>query len=121
IFNTVEQMPRFPGCEEKTDKEEKEQCSGQKLMQYIYSNLRYPESAIEKGIEGRVVVRFVIDKSGYVTDVKILRDIGGDCGTEVKRVIESMNALPEKWIPGRQAGQKVNVYYTLPVVFKLSK
>ncbi len=120
IFQIVEQMPRFPGCEDKSTKAEKEKCSQQKLMEYIYANLKYPSIARENGIEGRAVIRFVVDKTGKVSDVKILRDIGGGCGEAAAKVIKSMNNMPKKWVPGRQGGRKVKVYYTLPVIFKLT-
>ena len=120
IFQIVEQMPRFPGCEDKSTKAEKEKCSQEKLMQYIYANLKYPSIARENGIEGRAVIRFVVDKNGKVSDVKILRDIGGGCGEAAAKVIKSMNKMSKKWVPGRQGGRKVKVYYTLPVIFKLT-
>ncbi len=120
IFQIVEQMPRFPGCEDKSTKAEKDKCSQEKLMQYIYANLKYPSIARENGIEGRAVIRFVVDKNGKVSDVKILRDIGGGCGEAAAKVIKSMNKMSKRWIPGRQGGRKVKVYYTLPVIFKLT-
>ena len=120
IFQIVEQMPRFPGCEDKSTKAEKDKCSQEKLMQYIYNNLKYPSIARENGIEGRAVIRFVVDKNGKVSDVKILRDIGGGCGEAAAKVIKSMNNMSKKWVPGRQGGRKVKVYYTLPVIFKLT-
>ena len=115
----VEQMPRFPGCEDLPTNNEREKCAQSKLMQYIYSNLKYPAIAIENGIEGRAVIRFVVDTTGKINNVSILRDPGGGCGQNAAKIIENMNKLPHKWTPGRQGGRKVNVYYTLPVIFKL--
>ena len=120
IFQIVEQMPRFPGCEGKKNKAEKEQCATQKMYEYIYDKLSYPTIAQENGIEGKVTLRFAINKKGKVSKVKILRDIGGGCGDAAKKVIESMNNMPEHWVPGRQGGRPVSVWYTLPVVFKLT-
>jgi protein TonB len=120
IFQIAEDMPRFPGCENLPTKAEKEKCAEQKLMEFIYKNLRYPPIATENGIEGRVVLRFVVDRDGKVGNVEILRDIGGGCGEAAKRVIESMNEMPERWAPGRQGGRRVNVYFTLPVIFRLT-
>ena len=74
----------------------------------------------ENGIQGKVTLRFVVNKKGKISDVKILRDIGGGCGEAAAKVIRSMNNMPQKWTPGRQGGRKVKVYYTLPVVFKLT-
>ena len=120
IFQIVEQMPRFPGCEDKSTKAEKDQCATQKLYEFIYSKLKYPAIARENGIEGKVTLRFAVDKKGKVSQVKILRDIGGGCGDAASKVIKSMNNMSKKWIPGRQGGRKVSVWYTLPVVFKLT-
>jgi protein TonB len=120
IFVMAEDMPRFPGCEDLGTKDEKKECADKKLMEYIYKNLKYPPIATENGIEGRVTIRFVVDKDGKVGQVEILRDIGGGCGEAAKKVIEDMNSLPDKWLPGRQGGRKVKVYFTLPVIFKLN-
>ncbi len=119
ILKIAEEMPRFPGCEDKLTNAEKESCASVKLYKYIYKNLKYPKAAIEKGIEGKVFIRFVVRKTGEVSDVTILRDIGGGCGEAVKSALESMNDMPDKWIPGKQKNKKVDVYYTLPVIFKL--
>ena len=102
IFGMVEEMPSFPGGEVK-------------LVEYIAKNLNYPQEAIEKGIEGRVFVGFIIDVDGSVTDVKLLRGIGGGCDEEAIRVIKS---LP-KWRPAKQNGVFSRVSYQIPVNFKL--
>ena len=120
IFKVVEQMPRFPGCDESEDKEAADKCSSQKLMQYIFSNLKYPEAARKNGIEGRVIASFVVDTDGMIRNITIKEDIGDGCGAEVVRVLESMNEMEKRWLPGMQKGEKVKVEYTLPVVFKLS-
>jgi periplasmic protein TonB len=120
-FVITEEMPRFPGCEYMESKSERELCAQEKLMQFIYKSLKYPAISVETGVEGRVVLRFVVTESGNVENVEILRDIGAGCGEEAKKVIETMKNLDEKWIPGRQGGRKVKVYFTLPVVFELKK
>ncbi len=121
VYRVVETMPRFPGCEDKLTKAEKKSCASTKLYEYIYKNLKYPKAAQEKKIEGKVFARFIVKKTGEVSDINILRDIGGGCGDVVKNILQSMNNMPEKWIPGEQEGKKVSVYYTLPVVFKLDE
>ena len=119
IFKVVEQMPRFPGCEnELIDNKAKEDCAKQKMLQYIYKNLKYPAIARENGVEGMCVIQFVVDKTGGVSNVKIVRDIGADCGIAALSVVEGMNKLPQKWTPGKQGGKNVKVLYTLPVRFK---
>lgn len=119
IFQVVEEMPRFPGCEDISDKAERKTCSQKKMLEFIYKNIKYPPIARENGVEGTVVIRFVVDKSGKVQEPTILRDIGAQCGSEALRVVEMMNKMGKKWIPGKQRGKPVKVYFNLPVKFKL--
>ena len=102
IFRAVEQMPEFPGGQEA-------------LLKYVNSSIQYPPQAAENGIEGRVVVQFVVEKDGSVGEVRIGRSITKDLDREAARVCKS---LP-KFIPGRQNGQPVRVWFTLPVTFSL--
>lgn len=116
IFKVVEEMPRFPGCEDMEGiAKEKEQCAKQKMLEFVYANLKYPAKARDANVEGMCVVQFVIEKNGSVTGAKVVRDIGADCGMETMKVI---NSFPN-WIPGKQKGKAVRVQYTLPVKFKL--
>lgn len=120
IFIIVEDNPRFPGCEDmEGSKEEKEACSTRKMLEHIYGNLKYPDKAKENGIEGTVIIQFVIKKDGSLDNINLVRDLMGGCGEASLKVVESMNDLPEKWTPGRQRGVPVNVKYTLPIKFKL--
>ena len=102
VYQIVEEMPQFPGGENK-------------LMEYIAKNLTYPQEARDKGIDGRVFVAMVIEKDGSVSNVKVLRGIGGGCDEEAVRVI---SALP-KWKPGKMNGEPVRVSYQIPINFKL--
>lgn len=102
IFQIVEEMPAYPGGD-------------QKMMEYIAKNIKYPQIARESGIQGRVFVGFVVEPDGSVSNVKIMRGIGGGCDEEAMRVVKSM----PKWKPGKQRGKPVRVSYTLPVNFKL--
>ncbi|HNR09096.1 MAG TPA: TonB family protein [Saprospiraceae bacterium] len=121
IFKTVEDLPRFPGCEHLTDKAARDQCAFQLMLEYIYKNIKYPKTAKEQGIEGRVVASFVVEPDGRLSDIKIVKEVGSGCGDEVLRVVKSMDSMDQKWIPGKQNGQAVPVQYNLPVEFKLSK
>ena len=103
-FVMVEQMPQFPGGESA-------------MMQYIGTNLKYPESAAKENIEGRVILRFVVTKTGDITDVSVLRGLDSRCDEEAMRVVRAM----PKWTPGKQGGKDVDVYYTLPILYKLQK
>ena len=102
IFQIVEEMPQFPGGDAK-------------LLEYVATHIKYPQIARETGIQGRVFVGFVVEPDGSVSNVKILRGIGGGCDEEAVRVIKS---LP-KWKPGKQRGKAVRVSYQIPVLFKL--
>lgn len=113
-------MPRFPGCEDMsgTDKE-KEDCAKQKMLEYIYGNLKYPAIARENGVEGMAVVRFVVNEDGSIVNAELVRDPGAGTGDAALEVVKKMNNMGQKWTPGRQRGKAVRVLYTLPVRFKL--
>ncbi len=102
IFTAVEQMPQFPGGEAE-------------LLKYIASHIKYPTMAAENNIQGRVVVKFVVNKNGKVGDVVVLRGKDPDLDKEAVRVVKT---LPD-FIPGKMNGQAVSVWYTLPINFKL--
>jgi len=121
IFTVVEEMPRFPGCEDEQDKNVRQKCSQEKLLSYIQSNIKYPKSAQDKGIGGLTIVQFYIDKDGSLKGSKLLRDIGEGCGEEALRIIDLMNEQGIRWIPGKQRGEIVKVKFTLPIRFKLDK
>lgn len=119
IFKVVEEMPRFPGCENLATTDERKACSDKKMLQFIYDNIQYPAIARENGIEGTVVVRFVVEADGSIKYAEVVRDIGGRCGEEAMRVVALMNSMPQKWTPGRQRGKPVRVWFNLPVKFIL--
>lgn len=120
IFKVVEEMPRFPGCEDIAGtKEEKRVCADRALMEFIHTHLQYPATARENNIQGNVVVQFVVNKDGTIQDIDVIRDIGGGCGEEVVRVVNLMNEKRIKWTPGKQRGVPVRVIFMLPVRFTL--
>lgn len=102
VFDVVEQMPSFPG-------------GPSALMQYLASNIKYPVVAQENGVQGRVIVGFVVGKDGSIKDVKVIKGVDPSLDREAERVVKSM----PKWIPGKQNGQEVTVKYNVPVSFKL--
>lgn len=118
VYKVVEEMPRFPGCDkiEGTDNDKKK-CADQLMLQFLYKNLEYPAEAKSKGVDGMVVVQFMIDKNGDIKDAKVVRDLGSGCGEAALAVV---NQMP-KWTPGKQRGKAVDVQYTLPVRFALEK
>ena len=102
IFQVVEEMPEYPG-------------GMSELMKYFSTNMRYPKEAQSKGIQGRVIVQFVVEKDGSITDAKVMKPVDPQLDAEALRAV---NAMP-KWTPGKQRGKAVRVRYTLPVMFHL--
>lgn len=102
IFTVVEQMPMYPGGDAA-------------LMGYLRDNIHYPTIAAENGVQGRVVVGFVVERDGSITDVKILRGVDPSLDREAMRVVKSM----PRWNPGKQNGSAVRVKYQVPVSFRL--
>lgn len=102
IFTNVEQMPMYPGGEGA-------------LLGYLRDNIHYPTVAAENGVQGRVVVGFVVERDGSITDVKILRGVDPSLDREAMRVVKSM----PRWNPGKQNGSAVRVKYQVPVSFRL--
>jgi periplasmic protein TonB len=84
------------------------------VNRYLAENMDYPETALKAGITGRVILQFVVNKDGSISNVEIKRDIGGGCGAEAASVVQGM----PNWTPGKLNGSPVRVYYTLPVMFK---
>lgn len=102
VFLIVEQEAEFPGGLDA-------------LSKYLSANLTYPQEARDANVEGKVIVQFVIEKNGKVSNIKVLRDIGSGCGEEAVRVIKGM----PRWKPGQQRGKPVRCQFTLPVNFQL--
>ncbi len=119
IFVVVEEQPRFPGCEKETDKIELKKCSDLQLKKFLKKHLKYPPIAKENGIQGKAIVRFVVDEQGKVSKAQVLKDPGGGLGEEALRVVQLMNDMKKPWVPGKQRGKPVKVWFTLPVDFKL--
>ena len=103
LFSVVEVMPQYPG--------------GQiAMMKYIMENMKYPEQAMKKGIQGRVAVRFIVEKDGSISDVKPIHSVHTLLDKEAVRVVKSM----PKWSPGKQNGKPVRVQLIVPIMFKLN-
>ena len=104
IYLSSEQLPEFPGGQ-------------QAMFQYIADNVEYPVFARMNGIQGRTICQFVVNKSGSLSDIKVIKSSGNnELDEEAVNVIASM----PKWIPGRSAGEIVRVKYTIPVTFKIA-
>lgn len=111
-FSVIEEVPVFPGCE-KGSKSEKRTCFQLKMDEHVAKNFRYPEQALNLGIQGKVFVIFTIDKDGYVSNI---RSRGPDKSLE--KEAERIISLLPKMIPGKQRGKPVKVPYSIPIVFK---
>lgn len=103
IFTVVEEAPSYPGGDEAR-------------IRFLQENIKYPQMARESGIQGTVYVTFVVEKNGSVTDVKVLRGIGGGCDEEAIRVIQAM----PPWNAGKQRGKPVRVQFNMPIKFTLA-
>jgi TonB family protein len=114
IFTHPDQMPRFAGCEDK-EGTEAQNCTFQKITQYMRDSLQYPEQARASRIEGTVVTKFVIDETGHVTSPEVVKGIGGGCDEEALRLLSAMPT----WLPGKHNGDVVKVELQLPFQFRL--
>lgn len=103
IFVVVEEMPEFPGGQDS-------------LAKFIAANLVYPVKAKENNIQGKVMIEFVVDEKGKVTNAKVIKGIGSGCDEEALRIV---NRMP-KWKPGKQRNKPVNVRFVLPIKFSLN-
>ena len=102
VFDVVEEMPSFPG-------------GNGALMSYLNGNTKYPVVAQENGVQGKVIISFVVERDGSISDVRVARSVDPSLDREAQRVVKSM----PRWTPGKQNGQTVRVKYTVPVVFRL--
>lgn len=102
IYAAVESMPVFPG-------------GSAALYKFIRENLRYPKAALDKGIQGRVIITFIVETDGSISSIKVIKGIGSGCEEEAVRMIASM----PRWIPGKQHGAPVRVQFNLPLRFSL--
>ena len=102
VYESVEQMPEFPGGQAE-------------MMKYLAQNIQYPANAAKNDIQGRVILQFVVEKDGQIGEVKVVRSVDPELDAEAVRVVKSM----PNFEPGRQDGKPVSVWYTIPVMFKL--
>ena len=103
IFQVVEEQPMFPG-------------GMQELMKFLQTNIRYPKEAQDRGLQGRVIVQFVVNKDGSICDEHIVKSVDPQLDAEALRIVRSMPT----WTPGKQRGEPVRVRFTIPVTFKLN-
>ena len=102
VFDTVEQMPEYPG-------------GMQAMIEFLQANMKYPEDAAKQKVEGRVMVQFVVETDGSVSDVHVAKQVFPSLDAEAIRVVQAM----PKWTPGKEKGKVVRVKYNLPIVFRM--
>ena len=102
VYDCVEQMPSFPG-------------GSQKLKEFIEENLRYPKELEESCVQGRVIVRFIVERNGKLSNVKVVKSVHPVLDKEALRIVKLM----PRWIPGRQNGITVRVKFYIPIIFRL--
>lgn len=102
VYDCVEQMPSFPG-------------GSQKLKEFIEENLRYPKELEETCVQGRVIVRFIVERNGKLSNVKVVKSVHPALDKEAIRIVKLM----PRWIPGRQNGITVRVKFYIPIIFRL--
>ena len=102
VFDTVEQMPEYPG-------------GMQAMIEFLQTNMKYPEDAAKQKVEGRVMVQFVVETDGSVADVHVAKQVFPSLDAEAIRVVQAM----PKWMPGKDKGKVVRVKYNLPIVFRM--
>lgn len=102
VSDTVEQMPEYPG-------------GMQAMIEFLQTNIKYPEDAAKQKVEGRVMVEFVVETDGSVSDVHVAKQVFPSLDAEAIRVVQAM----PKWTPGKEKGKVVRVKYNLPIVFRM--
>ncbi len=113
-FSVIENVPIFPGCEDKKSNDERRTCFQKKIQEHVANEFKYPDAALEMGIQGRVFVQFAIDNKGYITNIR-LRGPDKNLEKEARRIVA---AIPQM-TPGMQRGRAVKVPYSIPITFKL--
>ena len=104
VYNAVDQMPEFPG-------------GMPAMMEFLQTNIKYPKDAIKQNVGGRVMVMFVVETDGSLSNVRVARKVFPSLDAEAVRVVKAM----PKWKPGKEKGRAVRVNFTMPVVFSIKK
>ncbi len=115
VYKIVDEMPIFGSCDSFPTNKEKKSCSDRATMTFMAENISYPAEARQKMLEGMVVLKFIINEKGEITEPSIVKDIGSGCGEEALRVLKTMGA----WKPGKKNGKAVKVQMHLPVKFRV--
>ncbi|TVQ42117.1 MAG: energy transducer TonB [Saprospirales bacterium] len=118
IYQLVDEMARFPGCEGMFNEISMlYECADMKMLEFVSENIKFPREARRRGIDGYVTAAFVVTQAGKIQNISIMEGVGYGCDEEVVRAINLMNEMEERWIPARIDGQKVNSFFYLTVNF----
>jgi periplasmic protein TonB len=118
----AEDMPIFPGCESEIDALARENCTKRKLTEYVQKTVRYPELAIKNNIQGKIMISFIVEKDGSISEIKVISDkLGNGCGEASIAAVKTMNNFTKKIQAARQNGRAVRLKYTIPVTFTLNE
>jgi tetratricopeptide (TPR) repeat protein len=122
IYQVTEKRASFPGCNwDWYTEQQKDSCRQYAMSDFLRATLRYPAAARDSNISGRVVLQFVVEKNGFLTNIKTMKGVGGGCTEEAKRIVNAMNELEIRWVPGEIAQKQVRSIFTLPISFKLQE
>jgi len=121
VYKIVDQMPIFAGktCGDIMKYKKRKACADKAMLGYIYSNIRYPKKAKDKGVQGMAVVGFVVEAHGAISKIRIARDPGAGLGKAAQKVVKRMKEEGIRFEPGLRKGKPVAVEFMLPVKFKL--
>ncbi|MBT8218446.1 MAG: energy transducer TonB [Bacteroidia bacterium] len=119
-FDDLEIKPRFGGCDAVADPAERKKCADKEMAAFINKHLKYPETARNKGIEGKAVISFIVEVNGSLSEITPMTALGGGCEEEAMRVIQLMNQQKQWWVPGMKDGKRVRVKLQLPINFRMS-
>ena len=115
VFRTPERLPKFSDCGDDIGRSKGMDCASKEMLEFIFENIHYPQEALAQGISGMVVVQFIVEKDGSLTNFAVIREIGGGCGDAALSVVKRM----DPWVPGMQDGELVRTRFNLPVKFQL--
>ena len=119
-FDDLESKPRFGGCNDITEAEELKKCADKAMAEFINKHLKYPETAKNRGIEGKAVISFIVEVNGSLSEITPITSLGGGCEEEAVRVIQLMNDKKQWWVPGMKDGKRVRVKIQLPINFRMT-
>ncbi|MGB3800238.1 MAG: energy transducer TonB [Lewinella sp.] len=120
LNNDPEAFPFFPGCDDVADRLERKACADQKMLDFLYGNLNYPQGSRDVGVDGMVVISFEVEADGETGDPKIERTPDPELGQEALRVVALMLRKHPVWTPARIDGEAVSRVFNLPIRFELN-